>query len=94
MGPSPGHCRLVVPLLRKRDGRETTVLLSGARTLRVFNIAWGEDLGDHFEHITGNVSPSVEGASVDLFFTDEIASLADPGTGEVLWKADGASNVR
>ncbi len=62
--------------------------------MRVFNIAWGEDLVDDFEHITGNVSPCVERASVDLFFTDEIESLADPGTGKVLWKADGVPNVR
>ncbi len=94
MNSSVDHCRLVVPLLRERDGLETTVHLSKARTLWVFNIAWGDDLGDDFEHITGNISPNVEGASVDLFFTDEIETIADPATGQMLWQADGLPSVR
>ncbi len=68
--------------------------LSGSRVLDVFNIAWGGDIGDEYEHITSNISPNVEGASVDLFFTDEIARIVDPVSGAVLWEADGRPSVR
>jgi hypothetical protein len=44
--------------------------------------------------MTGNISPNVEGASVDLFFTDEIQSIADPASGKKLWEADGVPSVR
>lgn len=70
------------------------MLLSKARTLAVFNVAWGDDLDDAFEHITSNISPSAEGASIDLFFTDEIAGIVDPATGQTLWEANGLPNVR
>ncbi|MDO7843110.1 hypothetical protein [Sphingomonas immobilis] len=68
--------------------------LSGNRSLSVFNIAWGEDIGDYFEHLTSNISPSLDEASFDLFFTDEIVSLTDPETGTVIWKTDGIPSVR
>jgi len=90
----PDHCRLIVALLQSRDGQETAVELSQDRRLFVFNIAWGDDLGDEFEHITTNISPSVDGAPIDLFFTDEVARVVDPVSGEILWRADGSSNVR
>jgi hypothetical protein len=93
MTPSADHCRRVVPLFRERDGQETKVLLSGARTLRVFNIAWGQDLGDDFEHITSNISPWID-ESIDIFFTDEIASVVDPASGELLWETDGIPTFR
>jgi hypothetical protein len=68
--------------------------LSGSRVRDVFNIAWGEDIGDDYEHITSNISPSLEGASVDLFSTDEIARIIDPVRGDVLWETDGRPSVR
>lgn len=94
VSPSPAHCRLIVSLLNARDGQKTRVDLSGRRTFEVFNIAWGEDIGDDYEHITSNISPFLDGASVDLFFTDEVASLIDPTNGAILWKTDGTPNVR
>ncbi|MEO6215990.1 MAG: hypothetical protein ABIO86_08170 [Sphingomonas sp.] len=93
-GPSPAHCRLIVPLLCSRDGRRTDVLLSGNRTLPVFNIAWGEDMGDEFEHLTSNNSPFVDGADADLFFTDEVVRVVDPETGVTMWETDGVPNLR
>jgi hypothetical protein len=91
--PSSAHCRLIVPLLRSRDGQKTYVHLSGERILEVFNIAWGDDIGDDYEHLTSNISPGVPGAIVDLFFTDEVASVTD-GEGSVLWQSDGVPRVR
>jgi len=70
------------------------VLLSGNRTLPVFNLAWGKDIGDAFEHLTANISPGLDGAAADLFFTDEVVSVVDPETGRMLWETDGIPNVR
>ena len=92
--PSPAHCRRIVPLLRARDGQKTTVELSGSRSFEVFDIAWGEDIGDDYEHITTNCSPGVGGADIDLFFTDEVMRIVAPENGEVLWAADGTPSVR
>jgi len=92
--PSPQHCSLIVPLLWKRDGRPTQVELSGDRTLTVWNIAWGEDMGDDFEHVTTNFSPEVEGTTVDLFFTDEVLRVTDAKSGEILWSTYGVPNLR
>lgn len=92
--PTPEHCRGIVPLLQARDGEPTKVELSGDRKLTVLNIAWGEDLGDDYEHLTANISPSVGSKVTDLFHTDEVAKLLDPTTGAVLWKTDGTPTVR
>lgn len=70
------------------------MLLSGNRTLPVFNIAWGEDMGDEFEHLTSNNSPFVDGADADLFFTDEVVRVVDPETGVTMWETDGVPNLR
>jgi hypothetical protein len=43
----------------------------------VRNIAWGYDIGDEFAHVTTNVSPAVEGASIDFFFTSEVRAVID-----------------
>ncbi|MFF9351545.1 hypothetical protein [Streptomyces sp. NPDC014734] len=52
--------------------------------LTVFNIAWGYDLGDEYAHITTNISPDVDGESVDFFFTGSLAAIVDPASGSVL----------
>lgn len=70
------------------------MLLSDNRALTVLNVAWGEDMGDDFEHLTSNVSPWVDGTSIDLFFTDEIVKIVDPESGAVMWETDGSPNVR
>jgi hypothetical protein len=59
---------------------------SSARLLRVLNIAWGYDSGDHYAHITTNCSPFVPGYDVDLFFANEIRSVEDGLSGEVVWR--------
>jgi hypothetical protein len=92
--PTHQHCSLVVPALRERNGQLTDVLLSGGRTVSVYNIAWGQDLGDDFEHVTTNISPGIGGATVDMFFTDEIEKVVAPETGAVIWRSDGTPTVR
>ena len=91
---TPAHCALIAPLLRERDGEATLVQLRDGRTFEVLNIAWGIDDGDDFEHVSTNVSPSVEGKSFDFFHTDEVLRVVDPETGRDLWIADGEASVR
>jgi hypothetical protein len=74
----------VINLLMKRDGIPTRVTLANGRELTVHNIAWGYDTGDEHAHVTTNISPEVDGASIDLFFTNDIRSVSDPASGETL----------
>ncbi|MCW2779763.1 MAG: hypothetical protein JWR35_212 [Marmoricola sp.] len=72
----------VINLLVKRDGIPTLVTLKNGLGLTVRNIAWGYDIGDEFAHVTTNISPAVDGASIDTFFTNDIESISDPTSGE------------
>ena len=94
MRASPAHCRRVVPVLSARDGRSTKVELSEHRVFEVLNIAWGQDDGDDYEHITINVSPDAGAGIIELFFTDEVARIVDPVSGAVLWETDGTPYFR
>ena len=76
----------LVELLRGRDAIDTVVELEDGQRLRVRNIAWGYDSGDHSAHITTNCSPFVPGYDVDLFFTNEILSVEDDLSEEVVWR--------
>lgn len=78
MEQPPPADELVIDLLSSRDGQLTEVFLRDGRLYRVFNIAWGYDMGDEYAHVTSNISPSVEGEPVDLFRTSEIAIIRDP----------------
>lgn len=75
--PSPPNARdlEVLDALQDRDGRLTEVELIDGRLLKVWNIAWGYDEGDSYAHVTTNISPSVEGAGVDAFFTHEVMTI-------------------
>jgi len=74
----------VITLLSSRDGIATLVTLENGSNCTVHNIAWGYDVGDEYAHVTTNVSPTIEGASIDFFFTSDIRSIHDPSTGETL----------
>lgn len=76
----------VIDIFIVREGRPTIVILKNRGSLEVWNIAYGYDMGDEFAHITTNISPSVEGATIDLFFTNEIIELIDPDKENVIFK--------
>lgn len=76
----------LVDLLAARDGHDSVVELEGGRRLRVLNIAWGYDSGDHYAHVTTNTSPSAPGWAIDFFFTNEVISVADADSGQVVWR--------
>ncbi|MGW6688713.1 hypothetical protein [Streptomyces sp. NPDC054961] len=60
------------------------VILREGAQLTVFNIAWGYDLGDAYAHVTSNMSPPVEGATVDFFSTNSVVAILDPASGALL----------
>lgn len=86
--PSPASAAKIVPILRERDGLPTTIELDDGRVLTVFNIAWGIDDGEDFEHLMTNISPEVDGASIDFFLTSEVRSVSAGESSELLWYRD------
>ena len=82
----PRMAATALAILRKRDPDPTDVRLTGGRVVRVFNIAWGRDDGQDFDHITTNISPEPPGEhSIDFFLTSEIEAILDPETGSQIF---------
>ena len=78
----PKTAETALKILRRREPFATTVQLSGDRTITVFNVAWGRDMGEEYDHVTTNISPEPDGEhSIDFFHTSEIEVLIDPETG-------------
>ncbi|MBK7213676.1 MAG: hypothetical protein IPH88_10375 [Bacteroidales bacterium] len=55
--------------------KELTVILNNGDELKVWNSAAGYDELDDFAHISSNVSPSMEGRTIDYFYTNEIKRI-------------------
>jgi hypothetical protein len=60
------------------------VRLHDGEGLVVYNLAWGRDMGDLWEHVTTNCWPHVEGRPIDFFLTSQVVSVSDPISGVVL----------
>ena len=74
-------------VLRGRSGQRTEVTLSSGRQIVVWNVAWGRDEGDEFDHLTTNISPEpAEPHEVDFIFSSEISTIMDPVTRETLFE--------
>jgi len=68
MNPEVGET--ICKILEKRCGLETHIKLDDGRKIIVWNIAWGKDIGDEYDHITTNISPEPDCEhTVDLFYT-------------------------
>ena len=65
----------IIDFFKGRDGFETKVELKNGRLISVWNIAWGYDIGDEYAHITTNISPNIDNATIDFFFTNEISKI-------------------
>ena len=65
----------IIDIFISRDGIETKVELKNGRLVSIWNIAWGYDIGDAFAHITTNISPNIDNAQIDFFFTNEISRI-------------------
>ena len=72
--PEPADAQLI-ELLQRRDGHRTILVLRDGRRLSVINIAWGYDIGDEYAHVTSNISPAVDGESVDFFMTSQVERI-------------------
>lgn len=79
----------VTSILKERCGVWSIVELRDGKRFRVFDIAWGRDMGDEHDHITTNISPGPpEGAPFDFFFTSNVVRIIDETTETVLFQRD------
>ncbi|MBJ6983032.1 hypothetical protein [Luteimonas sp. MC1572] len=78
---------LVSEALQGRCGSLTTATLAGGKSIEIHNIAWGRDMGELFDHITTNISPSPSVPhTVDVFTTDKVLVLIASESGAVLYR--------
>ena len=70
--------------LAQRSGQPTIVRLFDGRELVDFDVAWGRDLGDLWEHVITNCSPPQLGRDSDFFYVSDVVSIVDPDTRKVL----------
>ena len=88
---TPQQAEAVTHILRVRCGQWTLVSLRDGQQLRVFDIAWGRDMGVEFDHITTNISPGPsEEHAIDFFLTSEVVGVSDPSTGQSLLSTSAA----
>ncbi|MEM9414362.1 MAG: hypothetical protein AAGA29_02640 [Planctomycetota bacterium] len=91
----PAHAR-ALDILKSRNGSELWVTLKSGQVSKVFNIAWGYDLGEEIAHLTTNSSPKQKcqdaqgAADIGFFQTHEIARIMDPFDGTILFDLDDA----
>ncbi len=71
--------KIIIDIFEIRDGLETKVELKNGKLISIWNIAWKYDVGEQFAYITTNVSPNIENATIDHFFTNEISKLMTNG---------------
>jgi hypothetical protein len=87
MNPEAG--KTIIEILKHRCNEWTRVVLQSGQELKVFNIAWGYDLGDDYAHITTNISPpNEEIINSDFFKVDEVIKLEDEESGRIIWSLD------
>ncbi len=73
--------------LQARCGSITTAILADGKNIEIHNIAWGRDMGEPFDHITTNISPSPDCPhTVEFFTTDKVVLLMAPESGAVLYR--------
>ena len=89
----PSHAT-ALDILKARNGEPSDVTLTPNRVVRVYNIAWGYDLGDPVAHITTNISPVPDDCPSDFFFADEIVRIVDPDNGAVWFELSEPMNKR
>ncbi|MGH6964055.1 MAG: hypothetical protein ACREE0_06200 [Phenylobacterium sp.] len=83
---TPGNGAALVALLEARDGTATILVLQDGQRVLALNCAWGRDIGADWEHLTVNVSPSVDGVDIEFLSTAEVVGALDPDTGAVLYR--------
>jgi hypothetical protein len=79
----------LIDLFKDRDGKPTTVKLFNKAVITVWNIAWGYDMDDEYANITSNISPSIEGATIDFFSTSDVLEISDSESEKILFSKPG-----
>jgi len=77
----------MIAAFQDRDGLPTLVTFRDGSSMIVSNIAWGYDEGAKWAHVTSNISPAIDNASVGFFYASEILRLNDAETGGVVFQA-------
>ena len=71
-------------ILKLRTDEPSDVTLACGRVVRVYNVAWGYDMGDPVAHITTNISPAPNPEhTADFFFANEVLRIVDPENGAI-----------
>nr|BAJ07054.1 putative integron gene cassette protein [uncultured bacterium] len=78
---TPEEDKRIIEILKTRDALETHVQLKSGKVAKLWNIAWGYDMGDDFAHITTNISPGQPEQDMDFFYTHEIVKINDGESG-------------
>jgi len=78
----------IIEIFKATDQLEKVVYLDNNTILKVFNIAWGYDIGDDFAHITTNISPEISNSDIDFFYTNEIQKIEERTNGKILYNRE------
>ena len=81
-------------LLEARNGKLTLLRMANGKELEIFDVAWGRDTGDLWEHVTANISPSVGGRPVHFLIMSDVEAAIDPTTREVLVEQESCPGER
>jgi hypothetical protein len=80
----PGLGAPLLEVLVERRGQPTIVRLASGNDLIVYDVVWGRDLGDVWEHVTANASPPMPDREIETFWMSDVVSIVDPDTRRVL----------
>lgn len=80
----PRRDKEIIQLLRTRHGIETEIILRNGEKKKTWNITEGYDMGEAYANMTTNISPSIDGATIDLINISDIVEIVDPLTKEIL----------
>lgn len=78
--------KILIETITDLDGHELIVYLKNGEIKKVWNIGWGYDEGDDYAHIITNASPFINGASIDVFFSNDIARIIKMENNETIYK--------
>jgi hypothetical protein len=81
-------------LLESRSGKLTLLRMANGEELEVFDVAWGRDAGDFWEHVTVNCSPNVKGRPIHFIMMSDVEAAIDPTTRQVHLKQDSRPGER
>lgn len=76
----------IIDIFNMYDQKELLVYMDNSTIYSVWNIACGYDMEDEYAHIITNISPDIENAEIDFFYTNKITKIIDAINGNVLFE--------